>query len=197
MAWISILIAQSTLILVLFSFKPFGEDCSVGFLEDITVESNITEFEMELDVIPEDAEIIIPSLTMTCNGYISHVSIGYEGKNQTSVSNNSVYLQLWRISHTAALEGSVENYTLVEEVLLPIGDPWPHTDNQRILNDYKLPKRITVQSSDVIGFRTPYNSSVNVLVNTTDQREVLSNSDDILSMIGVPLLLITHSKFSS
>ena len=195
MAWISILFAQLTLVLVIFSSKTSGKDCIVGFLEDIAVENATIESEMELDFIPEDTEIIIPSLTIACDGYISHVSVGYEGKNQT-VSNKSVYLQLWRISHTT-LEGSVENYTLVEEVLLPIGDPWPGADNQRILNDYKLPKRLTVQSSDVIGFRTPYNSSVNVLVNATEQREVFLNGDDVLNTIGVPLLLITHSKLSS
>ena len=153
---------------------------------------------MELYVLPKDVEIIIPSLKIICDGYISHVSVGFE-VSQTSVFNQSddgtgVYLQLWR---DAVVD--MRNYTLVEEVLLPVENPWPDNDNRSILINYKLPERMTVRSNDVIGFRTPYDSSVNVLVNMTDQREVLTNSDsdNALNMTGVPLILITHSKFTN
>ena len=185
------MIVQLTLVLVIFSFKTSGESCNMGFPEDITMENST----VELDVLPEDTEIIIPSLKIICDGYISHVSVGFE-VSQMSVYNQSadgtgVYLQLWRDAGVG-----MRNYTLVEEVLLPVGNPWPDNDDQSILINYKLPKRMTVRSNDVIGFRTPYDSSVNVLVNTTDQREVLTNSnyDNVLNVTGVPLMLITHSK---
>ena len=166
----------------------------MGFPEHIVMESTT----MELDVLPEDTEIIIPSLRITCDGYISHVSVAYEVSQTATVFNQSsgggVYLQLWR--NNAAAMG-MRNYTLVEEVLLPVGSPWTVNDNRSILNNYKLPNRITVQPNDVIGFRTLYDSSVNVLVNMTDQREMLINDyyDNVLNMTGVPLILITHSKF--
>ena len=180
---------------MIFSFKTSGENCNMGFPEGIGVENSINP--IDLDVLPEDTEVIIPSLRMTCDGYISHVSVGYE-VTQISVVNQSavgVYLQLWR---NAAAVWGIRNYTLVEEVMLPVGIPWPGIDNQSLLNNYKLANRITVRSNDVIGFRTPYDSSVNVLVNTTDQREVLTNDyyDDVLNMTGVPLILITHSKYT-
>lgn len=186
------MIPHLTLVLVIFSVEISGEYCNMGFLEHIAMESTT----IELDVLPEDTEIIIPSLRITCDGYISHVSVGYEVSQTATVFNQStggVYLQLWR---NAAAMG-MRNYTLVEEVPLPVGSPWTGNDNRSILNDYKLPKRITVQSNDVIGFRTPYDSSVNVLVNTTDQREMLISDyyDNVLNMTGgVPLILITHSK---
>ena len=184
------MIPQLTLVLVIFSVEIFGEYCNMGFPDHIVIESTT----MGLDVLPEDTEIIIPSLRMACDGYISHVSVGYEVSQTATVFNQStdgVYLQLWR---NAAAMGT-GNYTLVEEVLLPAGNPWPGNDNRSILNNYKLPNRITVQSNDVIGFRTPYDSSVNVLVNTTDQREMLISDyyDNVLNITGVPLILITHS----
>ena len=163
----------------------------MGFPEEIMMETENSTIELDdvrLDVIPEDTEVIIPSLRMTCDGYISHVSVGYE-VSHVSAFNESVYLQLWRTS-------TAENYSLVEEVLLPVGHHWPDNDNRSILNNYELPSRITVQSNDTIGFRTPLGSSVEVLVDTIEQREVLS-SDNVLNVTGVPQVMITNSKFTS
>ena len=149
---------------------------------------------IESDTIPEDTEVLIPSLRITCDGYISHVSVGYKVIYESTINQDGVYLQLWR---TAV---GTRNYSLVEEVLLPVGDPWPGNNNQSILKDFELPSRIAVQSNDVIGFRTPWDSSVEVLMDTTDQREILeydSNSPTVLNVTGISQIIITNSKFTN
>ena len=186
------LIVQLTAVLVILCLRISGEICSMGFPEEIMMETENATIELDdvrLDVIPEDTEVIIPSLRMTCDGYISHVTVGYEVSHVTAF-NESVYLQLWRTS-------TAENYSLVEEVLLPVGYHWPDNDNRSLLNNYELPIRITVQSNDTIGFRTPFGSSVEVLVDTTEEREVLSYSDNVLNVTGVPQVMITNSKFTN
>jgi len=139
------LVAQliSLTVLCMLCFKASGEVvCTKGFPEVIALENNTS---IHLDAIPEDTEVLIPSLIMTCDGYISHVSIGYEVTN--SEFNQSVYLQLWR-RNDAMQPG---DYSLVVEVLLPVGDPWPYSDHQSILSNYELSSRIMVQSNDIIG----------------------------------------------
>ena len=132
---------------------------------------------------------------MTCDGYISHVSVAYEINPNMTSSNEGVYLQLWRTSAAAHDQAvGIMNYSLVEEVLLPVGHQWPDNDNQSILNNYELPIRITVQSNDIVGFRTPFGSPVEVLVDTTEEREVLSNDDNVLNVTGVPQVMFTNSK---
>ena len=132
---------------------------------------------------------------MTCDGYISHVSVAYEVNPNMTSSNEGVYLQLWRISAATYDQAvGIMNYSLVEEVLLPVGHQWPDNDNQSILNNYELPIRITVQSNDIVGFRTPFGSPVEVLVDTTEEREVLSNDDNVLNVTGVPQVMFTNSK---
>ena len=182
-------IVQLTLVLVILSCSRIsGEFCSVGFPENITEENST----MELDILPEDTEVIIPSFRMTCDGYISHVSVAYEVSHQVSSFNEAgVYLQLWRTSDAQAV--GMQNYSLVEEVLLPVGYRWPDYDNQSILDNYELPVRITVQSNDIIGFRTLFGSPVEVLVDITEEREVLSNND-VLNVTGVPQVMLTNSK---
>ena len=162
----------------------------MGFPEAITMgNNNITE----LDVIPEDTQVLIPSLTITCDGYISHVSVGYKANLYKSASDESVYLQLWRSTV------GMRKYSLVKEVLLPPGDPWPGSNNLSILEDFELPSRISVQSNDVIGFRTPYNSSVKVLVDTINPRRILEYTlhgyNNVLNITGIPQITIRNSKF--
>lgn len=180
-------IAQLTLVLMILScLQISGEFCSVGFPENVALENSTTE----LDSLPEDTEVIIPSLRMTCDGYISHVSVAYEINRDMSLFNEGVYLQLWRTGAAQA----VKNYSLVEEVLLPVGDRWPDNDNQSVLNNYELPMRITVKSNDTIGFRTPFGSPVEVLMDTTEEREILSNDDNVLNVTGIPQITFTNSK---
>ena len=85
--------------------------------------------------------------------------------------NEGVYLQLWRTSDAQAVD--MQNYSLVEEVLLPVGHRWPDYDNQSILDNYELPVRITVQSNDIKGFRTPFGSPVEVLVDTAEDYQIM------------------------
>ena len=177
------------LMLMILFIEISGEACNMGFPEAIAIGNSTT---MELDVIPEDTQVLIPSLTITCDGYISHVSVGYKVSHYRSAADESVYLQLWRIAV------GVRNYSLVEEVLLPPGDPWPGSNNLSILENFELPSRITAQSNDVIGFRTPYSSSVRVLVNTTNPRRILeytSHGYNVLNTTGIPQITIRNSKF--
>ena len=177
-----------SLMLMILYIEISGEACNVGFPEAITMGNNV----MELDVIPEDTQVLIPSLTITCDGYISHVSIGYKVNPYKSTTGQSVYLQLWRNSV------GMRNYTLAEEVLLPSGNPWPGNNNQTILENFELPSRITVRSNDVIGFRTPHSSSVEVLVDTSNPREILectSHGHNVLNITGIPQIIIRNSKF--
>ena len=177
------------LMLMILHIEISGEACNAGFPEAITMRGNNA---MELDVIPEDTQVLIPSLTITCDGYISHVSIGYKVNPYKSTAGQSVYLQLWRSSV------GVRNYTLVEEILLPPGNPWPGNNNQTILENFELPSRITVRSNDVIGFRTPRSSSVEVLVDTNNPREILectSHGHNISNITGIPQIIIRNSKF--
>ena len=181
------LVFQLILVVTMYCFKISGEVCSMGFPEIINMRRNT----MELDTIPEDTEVLIPSLRITCDGYISHVSVGYKVIYESTINQDGVYLQLWR---TAV---GTRNYSLVEEVLLPVGEPWPGNNNQSILKDFELPSRIAVESNDVIGFRTPWDSSVEVLVDTTDQQEILeyeSNSPTALNVTGIPQIIITNSE---
>ena len=182
------LIFQLILLITMYCLKIYGEVCNTGFPEIINMRGNTS---MELDTIPEDTEVLIPSLRITCDGYISHVSVGYKVIYESTINQDGVYLQLWR-----TVVG-MRNYSLVEEVLLPVGEPWPGNNNQSILKDFELPSRIAVQSSDVIGFRTPWDSSVEVLVDTTDQREILeyeSNNSTVLNVTGIPQIIITNSE---
>ena len=160
--------------------------CTTGF-PDVIIMENSTAM---LDTIPEGTEVLVPSLKITCDGYISYVSVGYKARE--SIFNQSVYLQLWR----SAAAMNIIKYLLVEEVMVPAGESWPGNNSHNILNHYKLPSKIKVQSNDIIGFRTPMNSSVKVLVDTTDQREIIENGQYMLNVShGVPQIMITNSMF--
>ena len=183
----SMLVAQLTLVLMILLVEISGEAINAGFPEAITMGNNA----MELDVIPDDTQVLIPSLTITHDGYISHISVGYKVNPYKSSSNEGVYLQLWR--STVGLK----NYSLIEQVLLPPGNPLPNNNNQSIIKDFKLPSRIAVRSNDIIGFRTPRSSPVKVLVDTTDPREILeytSHGNKALKVTGTPQVILMNSE---
>ena len=156
-----------------------GQDCSTGFPQDVLSRGNTT---IE-STIPVGTVVLAPFLNFTCDGYITHVSVVYEVTD--IASNETVYLQLRR-----NVEGM--EYSLIDEVMLPERG----RANQSFLQDYELPNRIEIQENDVIGFETPANSSVEVLVDTNVTDEPLyfspNNTDvfELSMMTGLPQISI-------
>ena len=180
------------LLLLLEAFtEVFGQGCTTDFSQDICLinRGNTT--------IPEGTVVLAPFLTFKCNGHITHVSVRFEVIDMSS--NETVYLQLRR-----KVEGM--EYYLITEVMLPKGEP---EGNHSILCDYELPDRMKIQENDVIGFRTPEDSSVAVLVETTNMtinRQLLFSStnstDDIFDSVmieGLPQISVgagtVHYKY--
>ena len=147
------LLQELSLLLVEIFIWSSGQDCSPNFPRDILGGGNTTIPE----TIPEGTVVLAPFLTFTCDGYITHVSVGYEVTNMTS--NQTVYLQLRR-----NVEGT--KYSLIHEVMLPVV---PDGTRTSILRDYKLPNMLAVRENDVVGFRTPENSSVRVLIDDSQE----------------------------
>ena len=163
-------------------FVVSGHNCLQGFPENITEITNRSEH-----VIPEGTVVLAPFLTFTCDGYITHVSVGYEVTSVTS--NQTVYLQLRRNTEGA-------NYSLIHEVLLPRGKP-EAKDNHTILRNYQLLKSIAVLQNDLVGFKTPADSSVRVLL-VSDQQKTLhkgysSNAFAASNVTGIPQISVTFS----
>ena len=111
----------------------------------------------EEDSIP-NGTIAFVNNQFTCNGIITHVSVGYEVVDGGYHNNETgVYFELRR----AAQNGS---FDVVQSIPLPVGETWNETDDRFILNDYELSDAIQFQENDSISIFTPVNSSVKILV---------------------------------
>ena len=148
----------------------------------------------EEDSIP-NGTIAFVNNQFTCNGIITHVSVGYEVVDGGYHNNETgVHFELRRVAQNGSFD-------VVQSIPLLIEQAWNETDDRDryILNNYELSDTIQFQENDYISIFTPVNSTVKILVdvNSTNTSRYFVCTIDQISCInysGAMQVKITTSK---
>ncbi|XP_065899443.1 uncharacterized protein [Dysidea avara] len=135
----------------------------------------------EEDSIP-NGTIAFVNNQFTCNGIITHVSVGYEVVDGGYHNNETgVHFELRRVAQNGSFD-------VVQSIPLLIEQAWNETDDRDryILNNYELSDTIQFQENDYISIFTPVNSTVKILVdvNSTNTSRYFVCTIDQISCIN-------------